>query len=298
MNTPQKQAAKKRQPIPYRLLILCQLAIVGLGACRKQPVAPIADKCAYPAVSPGPVHLLMGNPSAAKAGTSQPGNYLMEKPRYALSYNRPKLHANWVAWHLAGGDLGPAARQDDFRPDPALPAGWLAARPPDYTGSGFDRGHLCPSADRTATDTDNSSTFLMTNILPQSPDLNRNTWESLESHCRQLVRSGSELYIYAGGFGSTGTGSLGTAQTVKGRINVPAACWKVVLVLPEGQDDVKRVRGVAPAIAVWMENRQGLDNGWRAYITTVDEVEKRTGYDFLNSLPVCVQDSIEAVTYR
>ena len=47
-----------------------------------------------------------------------------------------------------------------------------------------------------------------------------------------------------------------------------------------------------------MENRQDLDNGWRAYITTVDEVEKRTGYDFLNSLPVCVQDSIEAVTYR
>lgn len=47
-----------------------------------------------------------------------------------------------------------------------------------------------------------------------------------------------------------------------------------------------------------MENRQDLDNGWRTYITTVDEVEKRTGHDFFTALPVCVQDSLEACTYR
>ena len=280
------------------MLFLCGLALVALGGCRKPAVIPQAGKCAYPAASTGTIHLLMGNPSTARADTNQAGNYLMEKPQYALSYNRSKLHANWVAWHLTGGDLGGAERQDDFRPDPSLPSGWQAARPSDYTGSGFDRGHLCPSADRTATDMDNSSPFLTVNIIPQSPDLNRNTWESLESHCRQLVRAGSELYIYAGGFGSTGTGSMGTAQTVKGRINVPAACWKVVLVLPSGEDDIRRVRGATPAIAVWMENRQDLDNAWRTYITTVDEVEKRTGHDFLTALPVCVQDSIEAVTYR
>ena len=64
------------------------------------------------------------------------------------------------------------------------------------------------------------------------------------------VGAGSELYIYAGGFGSAGTGSMGTAQTVKGRINVPAACWKVVLVLPDGEGDTRRVRGVTPVIAV------------------------------------------------
>ena len=80
--------------------------------------------------------------------------------------------------------------------------------------------------------------------------MRRRPWESPESHCRQLVRAGSELYIYAGGFGSAGTGSMGTAQTVKGRINVPAACWKVVLVLPDGEGDIRRVRGVTPVIAV------------------------------------------------
>ena len=85
---------------------------------------------------------------------------------------------------------------------------------------------------------------------------------------------------------------------IKNKINVPAACWKVVLVLPKGQDDVKRVRGMTPVIVVWMENRHGLYNGWRGYTVSVDEVEKRTGHDFLTSLPVCVQDSIEAVTYR
>ena len=110
--------------IAYRLPILMFLWV---WACQR-PVAPQADKCAYPAVSPGPLHLLMGNPSAARADTNQPGNYLMEKPQYVLSYNRSKLHANWVAWHLTGGDLGGADRQDDFRPDPALPVGWRPAR--------------------------------------------------------------------------------------------------------------------------------------------------------------------------
>lgn len=75
-------------------------------------------------------------------------------------------HANWVAWELTKVDFGTSDRQDDFRPDPYLPAGWYRGKTSDYTGSGFDRGHLCPSADRTFTLEDNSATFLMTNIIP------------------------------------------------------------------------------------------------------------------------------------
>jgi endonuclease G len=63
---------------------------------------------------------------------------------------------------------------------------------------GYDRGHLAPSADRTRNEADNSSTFLMTNMMPQVPELNRGVWGDLEEYCRSLVQQGKELYIVAG----------------------------------------------------------------------------------------------------
>jgi endonuclease G len=68
-------------------------------------------------------------------------------------------------------------------------------RPTDYTGSGYDRGHIAPSADRTRNEADNSSTFLMTNMMPQVPEVNRGVWGDLEEYCRELVQQGKELYI-------------------------------------------------------------------------------------------------------
>jgi endonuclease G len=71
-----------------------------------------------------------------------------------------------VSWHLSSSWLGSAARQNDFRADTTLPSGWYQVQATDYSGSGFDRGHMCPSADRTITVTDNSATSWMTNGLP------------------------------------------------------------------------------------------------------------------------------------
>ncbi|HEX8354837.1 MAG TPA: DNA/RNA non-specific endonuclease, partial [Pyrinomonadaceae bacterium] len=163
----------------------------------------------YAAPPPVSVHLTMGNPSNAVADVNQPTNYLLDKPQYAVSYHRDKGRPNWVSWHLGSTWLGSAPRQDDFRADAGLPAGWYQVQASDYTGSGFDRGHHCPSADRTATVADNSSTFLMTNMMPQSPDNNQGPWAALETYCRTLVTLGNELYVVMGGSGSGGTGSNG-----------------------------------------------------------------------------------------
>ncbi len=274
--------------------ILTLFTFIFLVSCNKKDIpVPTPVACPYPAVTTSSVHLAMGNPS--QATITQPNNYLLDKAQYALSYNRSLVHANWAAWHLNLQDLGGAERADDFRPDPTLSLDWIIAKPLDYQGSGFDRGHLCPSADRTATDLDNSSTFLMTNMIPQSPDLNRNTWESLESYCRQLVKQENELYIYAGTYGSGGTGTAGDTTLVKGKINVPAACWKVVLILPEGENDIHRVTSSTQTIAVWIPNRQDLDNSWKTYKISVDEIETRTGYDFFSHLPLCIQYEIERI---
>jgi len=105
-------------------------------------------------------YLALGNPSNATVSPSNADNYLMVNNAYALSYNNSRGSANWVAWRIAASDFGAAERQDDFRPDPNLPKSFTRITPSDYTGSGFDRGHLCPSADRSSSPEANSTTFL------------------------------------------------------------------------------------------------------------------------------------------
>ncbi|HJR09312.1 MAG TPA: DNA/RNA non-specific endonuclease [Pyrinomonadaceae bacterium] len=242
-------------------------------------------------------HLTMGNPSNATTDVNQPTNYLMEKPQYALSYHRDNGRPNWVSWHLDPTWLGSAPRQNDFRPDPSLPAGWYQVQSTDYSGSGFDRGHHTPSADRTSTVADNSATFFMTNMMPQAPDNNQGPWNFMEQDLRTLVSQGNELYIIMGGAGQGGTGSNGgVTQTVAGgKVTVPAQTWKVVLVQPQGTDDVARVTTSTRVIAVLMPNTQGIRNiDWRTYRVSVDQIEQLTGLDFFSNVPANIQAVIEA----
>ena len=209
-----------------------------------------------PTPAPGE-HLTMGNPSNAVTNVAQPNNYLMEKPQYAMSYSRDNGGPNWVSWHLDSSWLGSTPRQDDFRADTTLPTGWYRVQATDYSGSGFDRGHMCPSADRTVSVTANSSTFLMTNMIPQLPANNQGVWANLESYSRTLVSQGNELYIISGGHGLQ-------FFIANGHVAVPAQTWKVIIVLPVGSNDVSRVTTATRTIAVVMPNSGSIGSDWRA----------------------------------
>jgi len=234
------------------------------------------------------VHLTMGNPSNAVSDTAAFDNYLMIKPQYALAYHRDRGTPVWTSWHLDSSWLGSTPRQDDFRADTSLPAGWYQVLGTDYSGSGYDRGHMTPSGDRTKTVTDNSSTFLMTNMIPQLPANNQGPWASLESYCRTLVNSGNELYIISGGYGTQGT-------IANSRVTVPLETWKVIIVLPSGTNDVARVTGTTRTIAVIMPNSGSINSDWRTYRVSVDQVEALTGFDFFANAPDAAENLIEAV---
>src|SRR5262245_26842475 len=151
------------------------------------------------------VQLTLGNPSNATDDESNKDNFLIVKKQYVLSFNNEKGGPNWVSWHLQASDIGDEDR-GDFRADDSLRIGFKKITKKDYNNSGFDRGHVCNSKDRTNTRANNDATFLMTNILPQSPDSNQGPWKRLEDFERTLAKQGNELYIIAGAFGSGGTG--------------------------------------------------------------------------------------------
>ncbi|HEX8351036.1 MAG TPA: DNA/RNA non-specific endonuclease [Hymenobacter sp.] len=242
-------------------------------------------------------NLALGNPSGAATDVNRPTNYLLVKPQFALSYHRDRGIPNWVSWHLSSAWLGSAPRQDNFAADNSLPASWYQVTTSSYTGSGFDRGHNCPSADRTSSVADNSATFLMTNIMPQAPNSNQRTWVGLENYCRTLVSQDNELYIICGSYGRGGVGSNGAAATLdNGRVTVPARCWKVVVVLPVGTDDVQRISTNTRIIAINTPNNNNLNADWTTYRTSIDDIEQATGYDLLSSVPASIQRILEAKT--
>lgn len=227
-------------------------------------------------------HLSLGNPSNA---SNNPDNFLMQNDSFALAYNREKGLANWVSWRLSKSDFGSANRQNDFRPDDRLPIGWTRILPSDYSGSGFDRGHLCPSADRLISIESNSLTFLMTNIAPQTADLNQGPWEKLETYSRSMARRDGTLYIIAGQYGASGK--------VKNKVTVPTNFWKIIVVLAPGAD-FSSITKDTRIIAVDMPNVKGIkEKNWRDYRTTVRQIEQKTGYNFLSNLPQNIQNSLE-----
>jgi endonuclease G len=279
----------------YRLLSIGLLSTMLVSCAKDEAVAPAPTTRPQIHDATRDSHLAMGNPSGAVADSYYYWNYLMQKPQFAMSYHRDRGTPNWVSWHLSSAWLGSAARQDDFRADAALPTGWFRADAASYSGSGFDRGHNCPSADRTSSVTDNSATFLMTNMIPQAPNNNQRTWAGLENYCRTLVNAGNELYVIMGSYGKGGTGSNGTLSTLAGgKITVPNRVWKVIVVLPEGSSDASRVTTGTRVIAINTPNTNTLDTNWATYRTSVDAIEQATGYDLLSAVSSSVQSVVEA----
>lgn len=276
----------------FQALAVATALIALLGCSPAQTQTPTTEKPlqATPIVPTKPstsANLLLGNPSNAVALVDTPDNYLLVKTQYVVSYNRSKGTPNWASWQLNKSWLGKAERQDNFRPDNTLPAGWTRITPSAYTGSGYDKGHIAPSGDRTKTVEDNTATFLMTNMMPQTPDNNRNTWGNLEDYSRYLVSQGKELYIVAGPFGSQG-------EPLKGKVTVPKSTWKIVVVLDNPGAGLNGITANTRVIAVNIPNEQEINNDWRAYKVSVDELEKLTGYDFLSNVSPNIQEVIES----
>ncbi|MBK7391744.1 MAG: DNA/RNA non-specific endonuclease [Chloracidobacterium sp.] len=231
--------------------------------------------------------LLFGNPSNATANINNFENFLMVKPQYTLSYNRTNKTPNWVAWRLDSSWIGSSGRSDAFGPDTTLPAGWYQVTPTDYSEPIYDRGHMCPSGDRTNSVANNIPTFLMTNMVPQLPDNNQGPWADFENYCRTLASQGNEIYIISGPNGNNGVIGNGVV--------IPTSTWKIVLVMPNGSNDLQRVGKRTRMFGVIMSNIAiTRSSPWRNFRVTVDQVETLTGYDFFSNLSPRLQARMES----
>ncbi len=239
-----------------------------------------------PADSSWMVHVVAGVPFDDDPSDDN----IILRPQYVLSYCNTKGTANWVAWELNSSWFGDTPRRKGkFLIDPLLPDTFSRIKHDDYTHSGFDRGHIVRSEERTASEEDNRSTFYMTNVMPQTPDLNQGVWLKFELFCEDLCKKDNKtLYVYSGGV-------FHSDSTVKGegKIAVPDSCFKIILVLDQGQG-IESVNTSSTVIAVMMPNTEGVRrDSWKQFITTVRKIEQSTGYNFFSTLDEELQDYLE-----
>ncbi len=233
------------------------------------------------------LQLQLGNPSNATADPTNRTRYLIQRPQYSLDYNDTQREPNWVAWNLTSTDVGSSGRSPDFFADTSLPAGFYQVLPTDYSGSGYDRGHMTPSGDRTITRADNDATFLMTNIVPQAPDNNQGVWASFETECRSLAAAGNEILIVSGPGGYAGS-------TIASGVAIPGYVWKIAVVVPLGAGTaLSRIDANTRVIAIKIPNVAGVrNNPWQQYITSAAQLQTDTGLTFFTDLSPSIASAL------
>jgi endonuclease G len=188
------------------LIALCALSLNAL-AWTQRPPEPVAN-CA--------VHSPYGWP------VSVPAVQPICREAYLVGYDAPVKIPKYVTYTLMPQNaLGCFPRTNAFVADQSVQGG---ARPDDYVGTGYDKGHAAPDGDLSWSQQVEYESFLMTNMYPQAGSLNRGIWKLLETSVRGWsVQRNQSYVVYVGGLYSDGDKVIGNG------VLVPHAYYKIVI---------------------------------------------------------------------
>ncbi|MDA1340567.1 MAG: DNA/RNA non-specific endonuclease [Verrucomicrobia bacterium] len=235
----------------------------------------------------------MGNPDEATTSSTARTKYLIQKRQYALSYNDDTHQANWVSWSYTSDDTGSQARTDAWAVEELLPSGFLRIGTSTF-GTPWDRGHMCPSADRTTNFEDNKQTFRMSNIIPHHANNNQGLWATFETYTRSLAAGGNEVLIITGPSEFNG-------NTIGNGMQIPGSVWKIAVIAPNASSSVpanQRLTSSSRVIAILTPNigtAEGLVNNWKSYRTSVEQIEQLTGFTFFTEVDPSVATYLKNV---
>lgn len=240
------------------------LAVVLLAFASIVYANPIDNKCKQ--------HVWQGAPVKAEGN-----NQYLCRIGYAVNYNYNTKVAHYVVEHVTVNNLVKnAPRKDDFREDPEVPAQYRQTLA-DYTGMGFDRGHVAPAADMTFDAQAMSESFYLTNMMPQVPGNNRGIWKYLEENVRYWAQVKGEVYVI--------TGALFEGQPkMMNKVAIPSHVYKIVI-------DPKTGKQIAYLFTNEKLDPKLIDN----YAVSVASIEQRTGINFS---PLLTNNSAEKAVLK
>lgn len=225
---------------------------------------------------------------------------------YTVCYDKGKMTTYWVAYPLNSSHIGSLDRTDvwtyvdnsllatEYQPN--IVSGSYRSAASGGTNN-YSRGHLLPSASRTATSLMNEQTFITVNQVPQIQDgFNGGVWMYLESAVRS-ARNGKTIFVVTGTALQKGNGEaeeIGTMAKTYDRngkeIPVPRYFYKVLLKV-----DSETNPTTASAVGFWFTN-QSSSSGYESFAVSVDQIESKLGMDFFVNLPDALEQAVEKNT--
>ena len=221
---------------------------------------------------------------------------------YSMEYDAGLYHARWVAFTF--NDTTSAknvSRSNSWDVDPQLDTS-ESLPTTAYSGSGYNRGHLCASYDRLFSGEANEQTFYMSNMSPQLPSFNQGYWVTLEGLIQTWGRSGTYANLYVCKGGTTGSSQRLTTFTTKNAAGdtavVPVPRYYFAAVLAEFLND-----GAASyqAIGFLIEHKeygytyqdQAPVSLMKDHAMSIDALEDATGIDFFCNLSDVLESTVE-----
>ncbi len=227
-------------------------------------------------------HAYAGLPLAQDWKDWQRWHHVLRNPGFMVGYSDIRMNPLWVTYRIeavapGGSGKRPSGFDEDWR-------SLTRVNHNDYTNSGYDRGHLAPNYAIAKVHGREAQlkTFLMTNISPQTPNLNRRVWQRIEQaamdHFAVLKK---EVWVI------TGPVFDEHIERLPGKfIEIPDAFYKIFIAPPQGKRDIEVLAFVVP------QDVKGYEP-LAKFVTSVREIEHLTGFNFLHRLPQAQQDKLE-----
>lgn len=206
----------------------------------------------------------------------------MVQPWWIGGFSPSRKLPLWVGYRLDKESLSRTERKDCWRPDPRLEAGSMASLQ-DYKRSGYDRGHLVASVDVGVSESAMASTYIVSNLTPQTPNLNRGAILNLEKAVREWAEHHGELYVIIGPIFDNNGDMIADAKWSgpvigEGKIPVPSHFFRIVLRASEN--------GEISALSFIHPNQPDVDRkaSISEFQVDINSVERATGLEFFPSL--------------
>ncbi len=197
---------------------------------------------------------------------------------YSLSYSELHEQAEWVAYELKKAHLSNTNfKRPYFQVDKAVKT--KAAHWRNYKKSGYDKGHLCPAADRKYSKSAFDETFLTSNISPQKNAFNAGVWNRLEQKTRYWAKKYDGVFVVTGGILEDNLKTIGEEE-----VAVPNQFYKVLIDNNTGKTKV---------IAFLLPHKNS-NKPLYEFVVSVDDIEELTGIDFFSELEDAIENKLEA----
>jgi len=204
---------------------------------------------------------------------------------FMVGYSEWRGNPLWVTYHLH-----PIDKKKKLKRPSRFKTDWRSFRRVshnDYLKSGYDRGHMAPNyaISNVYGREGQLDTFVMTNITPQRPHLNQKLWQRLEDvEANKFAIWFKDMWVITGPIFDDNITKL------RSGVEIPDAFYKIYIV------PAKKKGGMPMTLSFIMPQKVKGNESLAKYISSIDEIEKRTGFDFLSQLPDNIENKVESST--